>query len=47
MKALREIIKKHEIWGRDYVYSKKDNEFHNCLEMERISKEVEEWFLMN
>jgi selenocysteine lyase/cysteine desulfurase len=44
--ALREIVKNHAAWGKDYVYSKKDNEFQNCNEMERISKEVDRWFIM-
>lgn len=42
--ALREIVKHHSTWGQDYVYSKKDNEFQNCDEMNRVKKEVEEWF---
>jgi selenocysteine lyase/cysteine desulfurase len=44
--ALREIVKNHVAWGKDYVYSKKDNEFQNCSEMERVAKEVEEWFVL-
>ena len=42
--ALSEIVKNHEAWGKDYVYNKKDNEFQNCNEIERVSKEVEDWF---
>jgi len=42
--ALREITKNHTAWGKDYVYSKKDNEFQNCSEMARVLKEVEGWF---
>jgi 5-bromo-4-chloroindolyl phosphate hydrolysis protein len=42
--TLREIVKNYAEWGKDYVYSKKDNEFQNCNEMERVAKEVEGWF---
>jgi selenocysteine lyase/cysteine desulfurase len=45
--ALREVVKNHVTWGNEYVYNKKDNEFQNCSEMERVSKEVEGWFLMD
>jgi hypothetical protein len=40
------LLKNHVTWGKDYVYSKKDNEFQNCSEMERVAKEVEGWFAM-
>ena len=42
--AIREIIKNHVVWGKEYVYNKKENEFQNKAEMERVSKEVEGWF---
>jgi selenocysteine lyase/cysteine desulfurase len=42
--ALREIIKNHVVWGTDYLYNKKDNEFQNNTEMARVEKEVEGWF---
>ncbi len=44
--ALREIVKNHTVWSNDYVYNKKDNEFHNRSEIKRISKEVEGWFIL-
>jgi hypothetical protein len=32
--------------GNGLVYCKKDNEFQNRSEMERVEKEVEGWFAM-
>ena len=45
--ALREIVKYHAVRSKDYVYSKNDNEFQNCSELERVTKEVEKWFLID
>jgi selenocysteine lyase/cysteine desulfurase len=42
--ALREIVKNHVSWGKDYIYNKKDNEFQNCSEIEKLTKEVGLWF---
>jgi len=42
--AIRAIVENHVAWGNDYVYNKRENEFQNKAEMERVSKEVEGWF---
>lgn len=45
--ALREIVQNHAVWVKDYVYSKKDNEFQNCDALAKVKKEVERWFAVS
>jgi selenocysteine lyase/cysteine desulfurase len=42
--ALNKIVKNHSIWAKDYIYNKKENEFQNSCEIDRISEEVKNWF---
>lgn len=43
-KALSEIVKNHIEWEKDYIYNKKENEFQNNAEFERVVKDVKTWF---
>jgi hypothetical protein len=42
--AIREIIQNYKEWGKEYFYDKRENEFQNHEELERVKKEVLEWF---
>jgi hypothetical protein len=42
--AIREIVENYFVWSKDYVYNKKENEFQNKAEMERVLKEIGGWF---
>lgn len=44
VQAIDEIVKNHKQWEKEYTYNKKTNEYQICSELDRVNKEVEEWF---
>ena len=44
--AIRQVQENHEVWGRDYRYNNKTNEFSHVAEMADKTEIVRPWFEM-
>ena len=47
LNAIREVQKNHDIWGKDYIYNNKTNEFRHKSEAEDKTVFVMPWFEMD
>ncbi len=44
--AIRQVQENHEVWGRDYIYNNKTNEFSHFSELTDKTEIVKPWFKM-
>ncbi len=45
--GIRQVQKNHLIWGKDYIYNRKTNEFRHFMEPEDKTELVNDWFILD
>ena len=45
--GIRQVQKNHLIWGKDYIYNPKTNEFRHFMEPEDKTAVVNDWFILD